>query len=263
MVNHLRTLLLNMDGVVTPPSGYPGEEYVPPNFRSKPLRGPVALTYGLLFGSAPDRALLNWRLRSLLAMLHASELSDYVVGLDPRITYLPFNTQLIDTAVLGATITQLSGTQSLSIIGPRALFQAGNRIYFQWKLEVLDLATVRLTQFDPVANTTTVVVQSYTTLGGLPNPITLPGSALQVAFTLGSGSAWTITLLAMPAQNLAGLLTNALSGLDQASEDALFGVDPPEPYRTFRNVWDRHAQLPYKLGGLVLALGYRLNEQTG
>jgi hypothetical protein len=40
----------------------------------------------------------------------------------------------------------------------------------------------------------------------------------------------------------------------------LFGVEPAEPYATFKNVWFDHPLPAYKLAGLTLAFIYRLEE---
>src|SRR5271166_5753626 len=96
MINHLRTVLLNVSGSNLPPDNYPGEEYVPPTYYARVLRGGVAQAYQLLFGSMPDRALLNLRLRELLSIIHSTELAIYATNLDSRITYLPWDTSVFD-----------------------------------------------------------------------------------------------------------------------------------------------------------------------
>ena len=40
----------------------------------------------------------------------------------------------------------------------------------------------------------------------------------------------------------------------------LFGFGPAEPWQTFRNLYERHTKLAYRLGAVVLALAYRTEE---
>src|ERR1700733_15786498 len=96
MINHVRTLLLNTPSAGLPAVGYPGFEFVDPAYAPRTLPTPLQDIYRLLFGDSPDQALLNWRLREYMGILHSSEVSEYVLALDPRITYLPFNDDLLD-----------------------------------------------------------------------------------------------------------------------------------------------------------------------
>ena len=65
MFNHIRTLLLNLPPVVAA-SGFPGEEIVPDTFQSLTLPGYLQTARAALFGTNPDRAMLNYRLRQFL-----------------------------------------------------------------------------------------------------------------------------------------------------------------------------------------------------
>ena len=40
----------------------------------------------------------------------------------------------------------------------------------------------------------------------------------------------------------------------------LFGLAPEEPYLTFKNLWFTNKELPYQLGGLLLAVITRAEE---
>jgi hypothetical protein len=40
----------------------------------------------------------------------------------------------------------------------------------------------------------------------------------------------------------------------------LFGLSRSEPWNTFRELWRRHQETPYQLGGALLALIYRTEE---
>ena len=40
----------------------------------------------------------------------------------------------------------------------------------------------------------------------------------------------------------------------------VFGPAGKEPYKTFKALWEDHPSIDYKLGGLLLALAYRMDE---
>jgi hypothetical protein len=261
MVNHLRTCLLNVNGSLSPSPAYPGEEYVPPTYVAKFLPGELAQGYELLFGLQPDRALMNYNLRALLDMLHASELESHVLALDPRITYMPPKTDLFDLVASGAVITQLAGTQTLTFAGGNAVSQVGNNISFRWQVAVLDSSHVQVTQYSNTFTSAVTTILPYTVSNGLSCPIALPGSSLSVHFTAGTGSSWQIDAMARPALDIPALSYGLSTSLTADMADAIFGpVGSPEPYKTFRNLWEMHDQLPYRLGGLVLALGYQIDS---
>ena len=48
MINHARTLLLNLDGSGSGFTGDPGEEYIPPTFKAQSL-GNLVSVYRILF----------------------------------------------------------------------------------------------------------------------------------------------------------------------------------------------------------------------
>ena len=95
MINHVRTLLLNRGRDGTPRTS-PGEEYVPPTFAPRALTTPLRTAFTTLYGGDPDRLMLNYRLRQLTALLHSTELEEYVLAKDPRVTYLPLDGAFFD-----------------------------------------------------------------------------------------------------------------------------------------------------------------------
>lgn len=157
MINHARTLLLNDKAL---PDEL-GEEFVP---EFAPLYLPRSLdrVHKILFGKQPIRQELNYKLRCIMQLLHATELAEFVLQLDPRVTYLPFD--------------EVFWMRKL----PREYFTA-----------------------------------------------------------------------------VCSLLSKLLTAEDK---EALFGKAQEEPYKTFRNLWEQHTRIEYKLGGLILALVYRINE---
>lgn len=87
MINHARTLLGNQAAILLG-LNFPGEEYVPETFYPVTLPSPLARIRALLFGSQPDRIMVNYRLRQYMTLLHATELSQYVTAFGARLTYL-------------------------------------------------------------------------------------------------------------------------------------------------------------------------------
>lgn len=87
MINHFRTLLLNRSGEEAGVSAHLGDEYVPTWYRAVPLPSYLTSVRRLLFGAAPDRVYLNYRVRQCLSLMHSSELAEFVTHLDSRITY--------------------------------------------------------------------------------------------------------------------------------------------------------------------------------
>jgi len=86
MVNHFRTLLLNLSPTPTPG---PGEEYIPTTFVPLPLPQPLADVRTLLLTPTTDRDTLNVQIARLLAYVHTSSLRQYVTQFDGRTTYDP------------------------------------------------------------------------------------------------------------------------------------------------------------------------------
>jgi len=146
MINHVRTLLHNMAATGS------DDEWVPQDFVPQAIPAAVQKVRDIVFGNPPVTGL---RLQQVMQMLHATELEEYVLAYDPRITYLPF-----DAAHLGNTAD-----------------------------------------------------------GGLPE-----------------------------------LLPALITTLTVDDDIELFGDGEQEPNKTFLELWKNHDQLPYKLGGLMLAV---------
>lgn len=109
MINHARTLLLNIDAERTQlqDAGY---EYVPESFKPVDLDSTLSVLRRTIFGATPDNYFLNVRARELLGYIHETELSQYVYALDPRVTYWPPGpTNFFENAKARVAITQTAG----------------------------------------------------------------------------------------------------------------------------------------------------------
>ena len=132
MINHARTLLLNVPRSRMHYSDY-GYEYVPPEFRPAQLTNALYTLRQLLFGASPDNYFLNFRVNELLAYIHATELSEYVYRLDPRVTYWPRTGKpYFEPAGKRVLITQTYGRpQRLNVAGDlQALTAIGKSFNF-------------------------------------------------------------------------------------------------------------------------------------
>jgi hypothetical protein len=254
VINHARTLLLNHAG---PRIGTLGEEYVPLSFA--PLDWP---DYALairrtLFGATPDRTMELYRTRMLMQLLHSCELEEFVLALDPRITYDIDNDRLFATF---NTLVTPAGVPQLFLVGNLGPPDLTGICEHRWTVDVLDETRARIRRtVRPAAD----ITAEYTTTNGLSSLLTLPQSLLQCQFHTGLGGFWTVTGTARPQDGLPMLITR-LEALPGAVFTTLFGVTSgktlTEPFKTFYAGWTDHPELPYRLACLLMALIYRLEE---
>jgi hypothetical protein len=151
------------------------------------------------------------------------------------------------------------GTNSLHIEGSAPPFTAHDQLYFGYLIEVIDGANVEITS---LTSSMPITTSPYIITSGLSNTIAFPGSNLGFKFQAGVGSIWTVTWLAYPAQTLANLHSDLRVNLTMDLVNELFGVNPSEPMRTFRNLWLYNPYPPYQMAAVAIALGYRTNDLT-
>jgi hypothetical protein len=103
------------------------------------------------------------------------------------------------------------------------------------------------------------VVHTPTVADGLFAEAPLDGPGFRIGVAAVPGEVWHVTAAARP---LAGLpeVAAAVAGVGDAHLTALFGANPPEPYRTFRALWHDHPSLGYRLAGVLAAAAYRSDE---
>lgn len=249
MINHVRTLLLNQSGDTGVSPATPGEEYVPPTYRRRRRPRYLEAALSVLFGGSPDRLYLNYRMRQLMQVLHATELRTHVLARDPRITY-----ELIDSAffnqVFRLDYAQYAGPPgTLFGSGTHDADMVGGKSTQSWLVELGDtVATVK--RLTPPATTTTFPLNIE---GGLTAQIPLAGTGLQVRFQHPvAGQAWTIDSRARPGGDIGLLLSQTAQVLGEAGVAALFAGDG-EPMQTYRNLWHGQDVFAYRYGALLLA----------
>lgn len=259
MFNHARTLLANQIAANGSPSPYLAEELTPPIF--VPLITPDYLQSfrTVLFGYTPDRQMINYRTRQLMTLLHSTPLLDYVLRLDPRTTYRTgSDSSLVGDELFVPSILQISGV-------PATLYVTGQP-------EPPDIHGRIRQFFDVVASGAAVLISKITApaqqdsfplvlVDGLSALIPLTGTGLTCQFTSVVGS-WQIETFNRPQFDL-GALTATLAELSETSFRRLFGETSDEPYATCRNLWYRQNEWPLRLGAVILAMIYRLDEVRG
>lgn len=258
MINHARTLLLNISGSQTPTPDYPGEEYVPAGFKAQTLPVKLSNIRNILMGTtAPDRALLNYRLRQFACLVHSNELEKYVLGLDPRVTYWPLSkVDLFNDSNFGPTTRLLAGTaaSTITILGQPESATSTWRLLDSWKVTVTNSTTANVKHLQSPYES---VDTGYTITGGTSQLIALPGSNLSFSFSVGTGGlpAWEVDLLLRPLLDLPDIYLMLQNSLNV--DDLFLGS---EPYTTFRTLWTTPtAPIAHKLGAVILALAYRLD----
>lgn len=252
MLNHARTLLMNVDGSA-PMLEYLAEEIVDPSYVK--LRLPVELQTlrAVMFGSEPDRHMLNYRCRQFITITHSTELSEYIYALDHRITYKRDWDTLLRQH-WRPTVTRLAGAtnDTLTIIGDSDPSDVNGRMFNSYLIAVTGTGEAEIQQ------TVAPFLQTFITFS-VGEKLTLPGSALQFKLTnAASGQLYRIDEYLVPQTDLSKL-TESMSRLGEPVYNYLFGVTRVEPFLTFRNLWFRKQELPLRLGALVCALVYRMD----
>ena len=123
MLNHARTLLLNIPGLPVAPIDYPGEEQIPVLFKPVRLTPPLERARRLLFGNIPDRLMLNYRARQYMTLIHSTDLGSYVTELDSRITYWPPKDEVFFSGY-APVISQYAGAAKTLYLGGELQFSA-------------------------------------------------------------------------------------------------------------------------------------------
>jgi hypothetical protein len=259
MLNHARTLLLNRDGDTAPGPEFFGEEAVPATFKELELPTYLDEIRARLFGSAPDRSMLNYRLWQFMRLLHASELESFVTDLDPRVTYVDSRrTDLAAPTSYVPNVLQLSaGIAPFHIQGDPAPPDGVGQVYHQYRVTVLSSSTVRVTQ---QTNPTKSDVFDYVFTSGLSDAQPLGDSGY--SFMLGTdeaGAEWRVEIHNRPTFDL-GSIATMFESIGEPVLIELFGLAPREPFRTFQNLWEQNKEVPMRLGGLLLATIYRTDE---
>jgi hypothetical protein len=259
VLNHARTLLINVDGSASPGNSFFGEEFVPATF--KPLELPTYLTLirDRLFGSRPDRAMFNYRAWQFMRLLHTAALEQFVLDLDPRVTYVnSLRTDLFVPETYVPVVNQISGDPAELYIqaGPAAPDVVG-QVRHRYNVDIRSATTVSVKQQSKPQGQ---VISDFVLTDGISERIDLGDSGYGVLLSTHLPSAeWTVEVFNRPTFDL-GQIVVFLESVGDPVLTQLFGAAPAEPYRTFMNLWNDSNEVPWRLGGFLLAVIYRMDE---
>lgn len=248
MINHARTLLLNVQGPHLENLGIPGDVYIPP-FE------PVALTSGLtsvrtiLLGATPDYDGQVYRAAQYMGVLHSTEYAPYVYVNDSRITYDPDNLTVMDDALFAVLV---SGDSSLVVTGTWADAGLDGRSVTTWKVTALTTTTVRVTNM--VSGISVVYADNEVKI--------LIGSDYRITFNTQpytAGNQWYVTCRARPQPSLGSILAT-IRQLPVSVIDEVFGDKSQEPNKTFANLYNKHYAFPYQMSGFLFAYIKKLED---
>lgn len=258
MINHARNLLLNIEPNPSYSATRLFDEIIDPNYLVKPLPSYLETIRRALFGEAPDRTMLNYRGRELLALLVNTELQSFITALDPRITYDLSDDSQVLQPYFQLTATQLSGAENALGLAYNPWTSASGRLAYSWYVSY-DGTTANLVLHS--AYTQAAYTPSFS--AGLSPPLLLPGTKSAYITLADIPATWRLSYVAKPAKDLGEVLAD-IDSLGNTAVLELFGVGTPraetEPFKTFFNLWRYHYALPMRLGGILLALIYRTNE---
>lgn len=260
MINHARTLLLNIDHMYA--NDGPGSEIIDPGFHPLALPPHLLNIRRVLFGAMPDYRMLDYRTRQLLTALHATEFAEYVTELDPRITY-----DLRDTSLFFAPDSSVelfnpgnNPNATATVIGKPPPPDHTGRSINAWTVTTgTTQCIVHRWGGDAATNdvTYTYGLSQQIPLHGVPNMF------LQVSQVTSGTQTWTVNTFSRPRLGLADL-HSLLKSLAGSTLLPLFYVGAPEgneePTKTFKNLWEDHPDVLYSLSGLLLAYIYQLEE---
>ena len=247
MINHARTLLLNLAGPAEADER-PGSEYIPPYApvslgKFQPLRD-------VLFGTSPDTEGLLYRTAQYMAFLHATDHVESILKLDPRFTYDAYQPHLLPARIQTVDIT---GSRKLKVEGTAVGQPFVGRAKYRWDIQATGLTDVAIT--DP-NGTKQHLALSLQTRYSIPFKLAEPNLWMRfdMAGGLTPGEVWTVQYRVAPEPSLDQVLEKTKT----LSLDGLFGDQ--EPYKSFGNLYRQHPTRPLQLVGLLLALIYRTEE---
>jgi hypothetical protein len=255
MINHARNLLLNTADVSYFPD-IPFEEIVDPGYAVKTLPGYLTTVRNVLFGTSPDRLMLNIRSRQLLAALHSTELEEFILKLDKRITYT-FDTALFKLSS-GYSVKQTSGAVSdLGIVRYTDIVaDKTGKCRYSWSVAYDGSDTTITSDKQASAIYTPIFTDNMSEL------LQLPGVADAIRHA-DAAATWRVVLNVLPEKTL-GQLVADLDALGGDTLLRLFGIGSlratTEPFTTLYNLWNSHYDIPHRLGAVVLALILKTNE---
>jgi hypothetical protein len=254
MINGARTLLLNKSGASRPSPTFFGEEIVPRKFAAVELPTPLMTVRRALFGGSPDDAGLNYMLWQYMRVLHSTEFVEYVLALGDRITYM-HDRSLLEYP-FGPNV--LHNSDALQFAGTPDLGGTSGRLYGSWSVQRTGGATFTLKNLRTGQQT----MENPDYAGGVTGYMSMPGHKdfmVRVFDAYATETYWVVEYLAKP--NIEMDIVSRAEQLNNVGAEAYAALfSGREPYKTFRELWENHPHLSYKLSGALLALIYQTEE---
>lgn len=256
MINHVRTLLMNRsrEGAVLTD---PGEEHVPREFQPRELPHSLRRMYVALFGNVGDRIFVNYRMRQIMGLMHATELSGDIRYHDNRITYLPHDDDLF-AAKREPIVTHLAGTPATyHVYGDHTADTQAGISSMTWNVTLMENNMVAVTtQYTP-----TPVITELTYQGNMASSLELPGSGLLLRMQSAEpGYRLRIRSVAYPRSDTAYILYLLENYLTGEVVHEIFPRKMPTYVAQWREIWANHPLLPYRVTAALLALAERIEQ---
>jgi hypothetical protein len=245
MINHIRTLLLNIAASADPQWNL--SEYISPDYRPiQNIPGDILRVLQIIYGGNPDVYGKLYRVRELMALLHAPDRESFIIAKDQRITYLPLRSFLdIPWGFSGSpNVVGVATTEDPIIYS--------GRLNTVWSIQNSDTDTVSISS----AGVTTT--ENLTTSSSVSNLVPLPGTSarFRVRMPLTAGGGFQIVrwekalppIESLPARLRSMDLSTLFTGYAEA----------PQFYAMFES-----DTLDMCLSGVSLALAYKLDTLRG
>jgi hypothetical protein len=257
VINAVRTLLMNRgrDGYA---HDFPGEEFVDPAFKQRSLPPHLLRAHQTLFGREPDRLFLNYRVRQLMTFLHSTELADFIVADDPRLTYLPLEDTTLFDAAFTVDAIQIGHSYPLYLAGTFEADEGRGIAQQVWRIEAISPDSLRIERQRPSVATFDI---HYGHANGLSAPIILPGTDLTIRFNaVPDGTAWRVEAAGRPQTDIGVVISRLETSLGDAGVSQVFPPLPPEPVATYLNIWNKHPLFVYRFSALLLAIAAQVEQ---
>lgn len=257
MLNHARTLLLNISYEKFAANNYLGGELIDKGFRKVTYPTFIEKVRNALFGESPDRNMLEYRVKQLMTLLHASPLRNYVTDLDPRVSYDLTWDSFIKNNVFKPKITALSGTEvdALGILGEPSIPDAKGLTTFEFEVDILTGTTVRV---KCVKGIPYQIIHNFTLTNNRSD--TLPLRYTGYSFVMNTdnpGAGWRVSIVNRPRYDMTVLLSG-LESIGDTNCKNVFGNISEEPFKTFWTIWENRKEDPLRLSAFLLAYVYRM-----
>jgi len=265
MLNHFRTLLLNLS--------YAGDpaEHIPVGFSSRKLEDVFNNIHRTLFPTATSRLYKTFLAHSYLNVISAAGMSVDLLTFDKRISYsLDYSDYF---KIFRHSNPVISAAEHPIFVYGHFMGNSTNEgFYDNYQISQVDMtqkivvySTVKekylsATQIFDSAEPDAEILLDFTEPVSAPVPIAGTG----ISFTIGGGPTFNDTadktwefLVEAPFIFDLGRTINEVSA---AAVDALFEFKPEIDTKKFENLWRQHYNPVYRLAGLLLAYTTKLNS---